>query len=143
MDEKIVLLVEDNEDDIELTLRSFKKQNISNRVVVARNGQEALDYLFGQGSYAGQAITLPVVILLDLKLPMVSGIDVLRQVRSNSKTCLIPVVVLTTSSEDKDKLESYGLGANSYIRKPIDFDRFLEATRELGMYWLLLNEPPL
>jgi two-component system response regulator len=141
MDEKIVLLVEDNDDDVELTLRSFKSQKIFNTVVVARNGQEAIDYLFATGSYARRDTNeLPIVILLDLKLPVVDGMDVLRQIRSNELTKRIPVVILTTSSEDKDKINTYGLGANSYVRKPVNFDEFLEATRQLGLYWLLLNE---
>ena len=143
MSQKVVLLVEDNEDDVELTLRSFKKQNISNPIIVARNGEEALDYLFARGAYAGRdAAQIPVLILLDLKLPIVDGLEVLRQIRAAETTKLIPVVILTTSSEDRDKLSSYGSGANSYVRKPVDFDEFVEATRQLGLYWLLLNEPP-
>jgi len=143
MNQKIVLLVEDNEDDVELTLRSFKKQNISNPIVVVRNGEEALNYLFAQGGFAGRDTSeLPILILLDLKLPIVDGLEVLRQIRAHELTKLIPVVILTTSSEDDDKLNSYGRGANSYIRKPVDFDEFVEATRQLGLYWLLLNEPP-
>jgi CheY-like chemotaxis protein len=143
MNEGVVLLVEDNDDDVELTLRSFGKQNIANPIVVARDGQEALDYLFAQGAHAGRdAGQKPVLILLDLKLPRVDGITVLRQIRANASTQLIPVVILTSSGEDKDKINSYGLGANSYVRKPVDFDRFLEATKQLGCYWLLLNEAP-
>jgi two-component system response regulator len=141
--EKTVLLVEDSEDDVELTLRSFKKQNISNQVIVARNGQEALDYLFAKGTYAGRNTEeQPILILLDLKLPILSGTDVLRAVRSHESTKRIPVVVLTTSSEYQDRVNTYDLGANSYVRKPVDFDQFLDATRQLGLYWLLLNEPP-
>ena len=142
MSEKIVLLVEDNSDDVELTLRSFKKHGIKNKVVIARDGVEALDYLFGTGQYGGRAAPEPpVVVLLDLKLPKVDGLEVLRQVRSSPATRNIPVVVLTTSSEQKDKIQSYSLGANSYIRKPVDFEQFIEATRQLGLYWLMLNEP--
>jgi two-component system, response regulator len=141
MRERVVLLVEDNEDDVDLTLRSFKKQNFSNSVVVARDGQEALDYLFSRGEHAGrEQRQVPVLILLDLKLPKVDGIEVLRQIRTNESTKLIPVVVLTTSSEDRDIIGSYGLGANSYVRKPVNFSQFLEAARQLGLYWLLLNE---
>jgi two-component system response regulator len=141
MDKREVLLVEDNDDDVELTLRSFKSQKFSNTIVVARNGQEAIDYLFAKGSYAGRDMKrIPVVILLDLKLPVLDGMAVLRQIRANELTKLIPVVILTTSSEDKDKITSYDLGANSYVRKPVDFDEFIEATRQLGLYWLLLNE---
>jgi two-component system response regulator len=143
MNEKTVLLVEDNDDDVELTLRSFKKQNIMNPVVVARNGEEALDYLQGRGQHAQRDVTkTPILILLDLKLPIVDGLEVLRQIRANEVTKLIPVVILTTSSEDKDKIEGYGLGANSYVRKPVDFDQFMEAARQLGLYWLMLNEAP-
>src|SRR5687767_12879065 len=141
MGDKIVLLVEDNPDDVELTLRSFKKHGIKNKVVIARDGVEALDYLFGTGQYGGRAVhEAPVVVLLDLKLPKVDGMEVLRQVRSNPATRTIPVVVLTTSTEQKDKVQSYSLGANSYIRKPVDFEQFIEATRQLGLYWLMLNE---
>jgi two-component system response regulator len=141
MDKREVLLVEDNDDDVELTLRSFKSQKFPNTIVVARNGQEAIDYLFAKGSYAGRDMKrIPVVILLDLKLPVLDGMAVLRQIRANELTKLIPVVILTTSSEDKDKITSYDLGANSYVRKPVDFDEFIEATRQLGLYWLLLNE---
>ena len=143
MNEKVVLLAEDNDDDVELTLRSFKEHNLTNTVVVARNGQEAIDYLFAKGSHAGRgANQIPVLILLDIKMPVLDGLEVLRQIRSSELTKLIPVVILTTSSEDKDKIDSYGLGANSYVRKPVNFDQFLEATRQLGLYWLLLNEPP-
>ena len=141
--QKVVLLVEDSEDDVELTLRSFKKQKISNPIVVMRNGEEALNYLFAHGPFAGRdKAQIPVLILLDLKLPIVDGLEVLRQIRASDATKLIPVVILTTSSEDGDKLTSYDLGANSYVRKPVDFDEFVEATRQLGLYWLLLNEPP-
>jgi len=143
MSDKIVLLVEDSDDDIELTLRSFKKHNLSNQVIVARNGQDALDYLSGQGIFAGRnTAELPVLILLDLKLPKVDGIEVLQRIRANPATKYIPVVVLTTSSQLTDKLQSYDMGANSYVRKPVDFDQFVEATRQLGIYWLMVNDPP-
>ena len=143
MNEKVVLLVDDNDDDVELTLRSFKLHNLTNTVVVARNGQEAIDYVFAKGSYADRdSDQIPVLILLDLKMPVMDGLAVLRQIRSNASTKRIPVVILTTSSEDKDKVSSYDLGANSYVSKPVNFDQFLEATRQLGLYWLLLNEPP-
>jgi two-component system, response regulator len=141
MRERVVLLVEDNQDDVDLTLRSFKKQSFSNRVVVVRDGQEALDYLFSRGAYAGRdKRQVPVLVLLDLKIPKIDGIEVLRQIRANESTKLIPVVILTTSTEDRDMISSYGLGANSYVRKPVDFNQFLEAARQLGLYWLLLNE---
>ena len=142
MNEKVALLVEDNPDDVDLTLRSFQRHKIVNRVVVAKNGAEALDYLFQKGPYAQREPGNPVLILLDLKLPKVDGIEVLRQIRSQELTKIIPVVVLTTSNEEKDKADSYASGANSYVRKPVDFERFMEATRQLGAYWLMLNEPP-
>ncbi len=141
--ERAVLLVEDNDDDRELTLRSFEKHGIANKIVVARNGVEALDYLFCRGAYAGREIEeTPALILLDLKLPKLNGLEVLREIRSNPYTKRTPVVMLTSSNEEKDKIESYDLGANSYVRKPVDFDRLLEVTRQLGLYWLVMNEPP-
>lgn len=144
MSGRAILLVEDNPDDEALTLRALRRSNISNEVVVARDGVEALDYLFGTGSHAGRDISIqPAVILLDLKLPRVNGIEVLKQVRSDPRTSVLPVVVLTTSKEEQDLLQSYSLGCNSYVRKPVDFVQFSEAVRQLGMYWLLLNEPPL
>jgi two-component system, response regulator len=138
-----ILLVEDNPDDEALTLRAFRKNNVTNEVVVARDGAEALDYLFGTGAYANRDITLlPQVVILDLKLPKIDGLEVLRRVRATPQTKLLPVVILTSSNEERDRLEGYGLGANSYVRKPVDFAQFVEAVRQLGLYWLLLNERP-
>lgn len=142
MEDKIILLVEDNADDEKLTLRALKKNNIRNEVVVARNGAEALDFLFGTGAYAGRNLNLmPQVILLDLKLPKLSGLEVLRRMRTDDRTRLLPVVILTSSNEEQDRLNGYDLGANSYVRKPVDFNQFSEAARQLGLYWLILNEP--
>jgi two-component system, response regulator len=139
----MILLVEDNRDDEALTLRALKKNNIKNEVVVAHDGVEALDYLFGTGSHAGRDLTeMPQVILLDLKLPRVDGLEVLRRLRADKRTRLLPVVILTSSNEDQDRINGYGLGANSYVRKPVDFAQFIEAVRQLGLYWLILNEPP-
>lgn len=143
MKEKIILLVEDNPDDQELTLRAFKKKNILNRIVVAHDGAEALDYLFATGCYDGRDIgDLPAVVLLDLKLPKVDGLEVLKAIRANDKTKLLPVVILTSSREQSDIIRGYGLGANSYICKPVDFEKFVDAAGQLGLYWLLLNEHP-
>jgi CheY-like chemotaxis protein len=143
MEEKIILLVEDNPDDVELTLRAFKKNHILNPVIIATDGVEALDYLFGTGMHAGRNLKeLPVVILLDLKLPKIDGLEVLKRVRQDQRTKLIPVVILTSSAEQKDVVNGYSLGANSYIRKPVEFNQFVEAMRYLGLYWLLWNEPP-
>lgn len=139
---KLILLVEDNPDDVDLTLRAFRKNNILNEVVVARDGQLALDYLLGTGDYATKPHPPPVLVLLDLKLPRVSGLEVLQQIRASELTHLLPVVVLTSSIEDQDLVRSYELGANSYVHKPVDFSAFMEATRELGLYWLMLNVPP-
>lgn len=143
MEEKIILLVEDEPDDEALALRALKKNNIRNTVVVARDGVAALDYLLGREAYAGRDLSqMPQVVLLDLKLPKMDGLEVLRQIRTNERTKLLPVVIMTTSREERDVIESYSLGANSYIRKPVDFNQFAEAVRQLGLYWLLLNEAP-
>jgi len=143
MNKKIILLVEDNPDDVTLTLRALKKNNILNEVVIARDGVEALDYLFGTGMYEGRDTSvMPVVTLLDLKLPRIDGLEVLKRVRENERTKLIPIVILTSSKEENDLINGYSLGANSYIRKPVDFNQFSEAIRELGLYWILLNESP-
>ena len=142
MEDKIILLVEDNADDEKLTLRALKKNNISNEVVVARNGAEALDFLFGTGGYTGRDLNvMPQVVLLDLKLPKLNGLEVLRRLRTDDRTKLLPVVILTSSNEEQDRIQGYGLGANSYVRKPVDFNQFSEAARQLGLYWLVLNEP--
>ena len=144
MNNKIILLVEDNPDDELLTLDALAANHIGNKVVVARNGVEALDYLFGTGAYVGRDVTeLPTVVLLDLKLPKVDGLEVLRRIRANENTRLLPVVILTSSIEDEDRLKGYTLGANSYVRKPVNFDEFVKAAGQLGLYWILLNEPPL
>ncbi len=141
--DKVILLVEDNPDDEALAIRALKRHHVGNDIVVAHDGVEALDYLFGTGLYAGRDVNMkPSVVLLDLKLPRVDGLEVLRQVRADDRTRLLPVVVLTTSSEEQDLLDSYSLGCNSYIRKPVDFIQFSEAIRQLGMYWLLMNEAP-
>ena len=139
----IILLVEDNPDDVELTLRAFRKSKILNEIVVVSDGVEALDYVFATGAHAGRNIeTNPAVILLDLKLPKIGGLEVLRRLRADERTRRIPVVVLTSSSEERDILSSYDLGANSFVRKPVDFAQFVDAARQLGMYWLVMNEPP-
>ena len=143
MDDKTILLVEDNPDDEELTLRALKKNNILNPVVVMRDGAEALDYLFCEGAYAGSGVCPhPTVTLLDLKLPKVEGLEVLRRLRADERTRLLPVVILTSSKEEQDLISGYYLGANSYIRKPVDFEKFVEAVRQIGLYWLMVNEPP-
>jgi CheY-like chemotaxis protein len=140
---KVILLAEDNPDDVALTLRALKKNNILNEVVVAQDGVEALDYLFGTGKFDGRDADIkPQVVLLDLKMPRLDGLEVLHRIRSDERTRLLPVVVLTTSSEDRDRVESYRLGANSYIRKPVDFNQFADAVQQLGLYWLVLNEAP-
>lgn len=141
MAEKIILLVEDDPDDELLTLRALKQNRILNQVMVVRDGVEALDYLFGRGEYAERShCPLPQVVLLDLRLPKLDGLEVLRQLRADERTCLLPVVVLTSSDEERDIVDSYKLGANSYVRKPVDFAQFSEAVRQLGLYWLVLNE---
>jgi two-component system response regulator len=141
---RLILLVEDNPDDVELTLRALKKTRIPVEVIVVRQGAEALDFLFASGAYSGRnPEVLPDLILLDLKLPKVDGLEVLRRVRSAPRTRLLPVVVLTLSDEEQDVTEAYRLGVNSYVRKPVDFDRFNELLRQLGRYWLEVNEPPL
>ena len=143
MADKVILLVEDSSDDVELTQMALREQNIKNEMVVARDGQEALDWLFGEGEHAGRDTSEnPTVILLDLRMPKVDGIEVLKRIRQDERTRLIPVVILTSSKEDQDLIKSYELGANSYIRKPVDFQQFSKAVRDLGLYWLLLNEPP-
>ena len=139
----LILLVEDNPDDEALTLRALIKNNISNEVVVARDGVAALDFLFGTGTHAGRDPSLlPALILLDLKLPKLDGFEVLKRLRANPATALLPVVILTSSKEQQDIVDSYGLGANSYVRKPVDFQQFLEGVRQLGLYWLVINERP-
>jgi two-component system response regulator len=141
--EGTILLVEDNPDDEALSMRAFARNNIRNPVVCVRDGQEAVDWLFGSGAHAGRdTADGPAVILLDLKLPKLDGLEVLRQVREHPATRLTPVVILTSSCEDRDRLDGYSLGANSYIRKPVDFPEFVEAVRQLGLYWLVLNQPP-
>jgi two-component system, response regulator len=143
MEQRIILLVEDNPDDVALTLRAMKKSNIANQVVIAEDGVEALDYLFGKGRYEGrERPPLPVIILLDLKLPRMEGLEVLKRIRADERTRLLPTVILTSSKEEQDLVNGYRLGANSYIRKPVDFNQFAETISHLGLYWLVLNEPP-
>lgn len=143
MQEKVIVLVEDNPKDEALTLRALKKNNIANEVVVARDGAEALDVLLGRGAHAGRDNDRIIsVVLLDLKLPKVDGLEVLKKLRENEKTKLLPVVILTSSKEEQDMIQSYSLGANSYIRKPVDFAQFIEAVKQLGLYWLVINETP-
>jgi two-component system response regulator len=143
VNDNVILLVEDNADDEALTLRALKKNNILNEVVVARDGSEALDYLFGTGKCSNKDMSLmPQVVLLDLKLPKIDGLEVLRQVRADKRTKLLPVVILTSSNEEQYRLRGYDMGANSYVRKPVDFSQFIEAVRQLGLYWLVLNERP-
>jgi CheY-like chemotaxis protein len=137
-----ILLIEDNADDEVLTLRALKKNNIKNEIVVARDGVEALDYLFATGAFADRDVhVMPQVVLLDLKLPRIDGLEVLRRLRADERTHLLPVVILTSSNEESDRIAGYGLGANSYVRKPVDFGQFAESVRQLGLYWLILNQP--
>jgi two-component system, response regulator len=139
----VILLVEDNCDDVEITLRAFRKSNVPSEIVVVRDGVEALDYMFAAGAHAGRSTKLqPDVILLDLKLPKVGGLEVLRRLRGEERTRRVPVVVLTSSNEEKDIQSSYDLGANSFVRKPVDFTQFMEVARQLGQYWLVINESP-
>ena len=143
MESKTILLVEDNADDEALTFRALMKNNIGNQPIVARDGAEALDYLFATGPHSGRDVNLgPQVVLLDLNLPKVSGLEVLRQLRANERTRHLPVVILTSSNEEQDRFRGYENGANSYVRKPVDFNQFMEAVRQLGLYWLILNEQP-
>jgi two-component system, response regulator len=143
MNEVEILLVEDNPADVELTLRALKKNNIANRVEVAGDGEEALDFIFARGKFSKRRIeSLPKLILLDLKLPKIGGLEVLKEIKGNQKTRMIPVVILTSSKEERDIVESYSLGVNSYIVKPVDFSKFVDSVRDLGMYWLLINQPP-
>jgi len=140
--EKLILLVEDSERDEELEIRALRKNGIRNEVVVAHDGQEALDYLFAEGSYAGRVnAELPTVVLLDLKLPKIDGLDVLRRIRADERTKLVPIVILTSSNEERDRIEGYELGANSFVGKPIGLTEFSEAVRQLGLYWLMFNQP--
>ncbi len=141
MSERVILLVEDHPDDEELTMRALKKNNILNRVVIARDGVQALEYVFGTGAYAGRDMNeMPQLILLDLKLPKIDGLEVLRRLRADERTRFLPIVILTSSKEEQDLLKSYKLGANSYVRKPVDFVEFTQAVQQLGLYWLILNE---
>ncbi len=143
MNSKVILLVEDNPSDVGLTRRALEVNNIANELIVAEDGREALDYLFAEGAYAGRDITdVPTLVLLDLKLPRVDGLEVLRGIRADARTKRVPVVVLTSSKEEEDVAASYDLGVNSYIRKPVDFNQFVTAAKHLGLYWLVLNEPP-
>jgi two-component system response regulator len=143
MNERVILLVEDNADDEALTMRALRKNNITNKIVVARDGVEALDYLFGTGMYAGRDTSMqPELILLDLKLPKIDGFEVLQKLRADPRTKLLAVVILTSSKEQQDVANGYGLGANSYVRKPVDFQQFVDAVLQLGLYWLVLNERP-
>jgi two-component system response regulator len=143
MADKIILLVEDNPDDEALTVRALKKHNVVNKIVVARDGVEALDYLFGTGAHAGRDMdVMPQVVLLDLKLPKLDGLEVLKRIRADPRTELLPVIILTSSKEEQDLINGYKRGANSYVRKPVDFEQFTKAIHQLKLYWLVVNEPP-
>ncbi|MFA5403465.1 MAG: response regulator [Ignavibacteria bacterium] len=143
MEEKIILLVEDNPDDVALTIRAFEKNKIKNKIIIAEDGVEALDYIFRRGKFEKRELKeLPAIVLLDLKLPKIDGFEVLKAIRENEYTKLLPVVILTSSKEEQDVINGYKNGANSFIRKPVDFDNFFEAVKTLGLYWLILNEPP-
>jgi two-component system response regulator len=140
---KTILLVEDNADDEELTVRALDRNHIANKVIVARDGQDALDYMFADGAWAGRDVEdIPSVILLDLHLPKIDGLEVLQRIRADKRTCLTPIVILTSSMEQQDLIQGYGLGANSYVRKPVEFDQFVKAVGQLGLYWLVINEVP-
>ena len=139
---KRILLVEDNERDVELTLAALEENNLANEVIVARDGAEALDYLYGRGKFAGHANGLPVVVLLDLKMPKVDGLEVLRQMRGDAQLKSIPVVMLTSSREEQDLIKSYQLGVNAYVVKPVDFQQFVDSVKEIGFFWAIINEPP-
>ncbi len=143
MKKRTILLVEDNPDDVELTLRALRQYNVSNEISVVRDGAEALDYLFATGTYSDRdKTTMPAVVILDLKLPKVDGLEVLRRMRADERTKLTPVVILTSSKEERDMINGYKFGANSYVQKPVDFTEFIEAARQLGLYWFVINEPP-
>ena len=142
MQSKTILLVEDNPDDEALTIRAFKKNNITNEVVVAHDGAEALDYLYNRGRFAGHSNGLPVVVLLDLKMPKVDGLEVLRQIRNDEQLKRLPVVMITSSREEQDLIRSYQLGVNAYVVKPVDFHQFVESIRQVGFFWAIINEPP-
>ncbi len=143
MEKKTILLVEDNPDDVELTLRALQQYHIKNQIMVVRDGAEALDYLFATGAYADRDTSaMPTVVILDLKLPKVNGLEVLQRMRADERTKLVPVVILTSSKEERDMVNGYKFGANSYVRKPVDFTQFVEAAQQLGLYWLVINEPP-
>ncbi|HMJ11070.1 MAG TPA: response regulator [Polyangiaceae bacterium] len=140
---KALLLVEDNASDEKLTIRAFNKSNLANEIIVVRDGEEALEYMFGTGRFADREVNdLPAVVLLDLKLPRVDGLEVLRQIRADERTKLVPIIILTSSKEDEDRAKGYSLGANAYVRKPVAFSEFTDAIRTLGLFWLVLNEPP-
>lgn len=142
MTNRYILLVEDNPDDEALTIRALRKSNIANKVVVVRDGAEALSYLLGEGSEQAELAELPAVVLLDLKLPKIDGLEVLRRLRADERTHMVPVVILTSSKEESDLLTGYSRGANSYVRKPVDFEKFVTVAKQLGLYWLVVNEPP-